>query len=143
MGRRFLALAFAVVLGLSSSLKVSLKPRNPPTTVSPNPCLVCHTLHIRSCHPAHDPPQTFNSRAPRQAIATLSETPTETIWPGELHSSHQTVEHHHPNHIFNGDQTESFSNDCTNEAGCGDEGMRTVCKIRFLFNSDVPRSWAE
>ena len=116
-------LAFtAALLSLASSLqislrsddvslkseKVSLKSSNPP-------CLICHTLHIRSCDPPT--PQTFNSRIPRQASPTLS------MWPKKLQSL-----------LFvSGGKAEPVSSECADEPGCGEGGRRTVCKIRSLF----------
>ena len=120
-------LAFtAALLSLASSLqislksdKVSLKSEKVSLKSSNPPCLICHTLHIRSCDPPT--PQTFNSRIPRQA--TSSKIPTLSMWPGKLQSLH----------LVSGGQAEPVSSECADEPGCGEGGRRTVCKIRSLF----------
>ena len=125
----------AALLSLASSLqisfksekasfkseKVSLKFENPP-------CLVCHTLHIRSCNPPGPPaPQTFNSRIPRLASTTSSKIPTLSMWPEKVQSLH----------LVSGGQAEPVSSQCADEPGCGEGGRRTVCKIRYLFICSV------
>ena len=95
--------------------KVSLESDNNP------PCLVCHTLHIRTCNPpAPAAPKAFNSRIPRQDSATSFKTPTLSMWPRKLQSLHLVSE----------DQAEPVSSECADEPGCGEGGRRTICKIR-------------
>ena len=148
MSRQILpyTLAFiAALLSLASSLqisfksdKVSFKSDKAPfksdnaSLKSDNPpCLVCHTLHIRTCDPPAPPaPQTFNSRIPRQASATSSKIPTLSMRPGKLQSLH----------LVSGGQAEPVSSECADEPGCEEGGRRTVCKIRFIcsvFHSDA------
>ena len=100
---------------LMKSEKASFKSENPP-------CLVCHTLHIRTCDPPSPPvPHTFNSRIPRQASPILS------MWPKKLQSL-----------LFvSGGKAEPVSSECADEPGCGEGGRRTVCKIRYLFICSV------
>ena len=92
--------------------KVSLESDN-------NPCLVCHTLHFRTCDSAAPAAtQTFNSRTPRQASATMS------MWPRKLQSLH----------LVSGVQVDPVSSECADEPGCGQGGRRTICKIRSHFS---------
>jgi len=124
-------LAFtAALLSIASSLPISLKSdkvslKSDKVSLKPdnNPCLVCHTLHIRTCHPAPAAavPQTFNSRIPRVASASSSKTPILSLWPGKLQSLH----------LVSGDQAEPVSSECADEPGCGEGGTRTICKIRL------------
>ena len=93
-----------------------------------NSCLVCHTLHIRTCNPA-PVIQTFNFRAPRKASATSSETSTLSMQSGKLQSSHQKVHQNQPFHLDT-DEAEPVSSEC--EPGCGEGGTRTICKIRYI-----------
>ena len=110
------------LLSLASSLqvsfksdKVSLESDKVSLESDNNPCLVCHTLHIRTCDSAAPAEtQTFNSRTPRQASATMS------MWPQKLQSLH----------LGSGVQVESVSSECADEPGCGEGGRRTICKIR-------------
>ena len=96
--------------------KVSLESDKVSMESDNNPCLVCHTLHIRTCDPAAQTAetQTFNSRTPRQASATMS------MWPRKLQSLH----------LGSGVQVDPVSSECADEPGCGEGGRRTICKIR-------------
>ena len=105
-------------VSLMKSEKASFKSENPP-------CLVCHTLHIRTCDPPE--PHTSNSRISRLASTTSSKIPTLSTWPGKLQSLH----------LVSGGQAEPISNECADEPGCGEGGRRTVCKIRSLFICSV------
>ena len=106
---------------LMKSEKASFKSENPP-------CLVCHTLHIRTCDPPSPPvPHPFNSRIPRLASTTSSKIPTLSTWPEKVQSLH----------LVSDGQAEPISSECADEPGCGKGGRRTVCKIRSLFICSV------
>ena len=98
-----------------------------PLQVSPNPlnpCLVCHTLHIRSCN---SPLSTLSPRAPRQISETASKTQFErSEWP--LSSREKVIQYGHHSKSANGHQ--SRPDECVDEPGCGKGGQRTMCKIR-------------
>lgn len=140
MSRRFqqpYTLAFtAVLFSLASSLQFPLKSDNVsfkydnPCLVFPcqsESCLVCHTLHIRTCNLA-PVTQTLYSRAPRQASSTSSKTP---MWFGKLPSL--DLRQNQPLHLVSGDEAEPVSSGCADEPGCGEGGRRTICKIRSLI----------
>ena len=144
MSRRFqrpYTLAFtALLFSLASSLQFPLKSGNVsfksdnPCLVFPcqsESCLVCHTLHIRTCNLA-PVTQTLYSRAPRQAWSTSSKTP---MWFGKLPSlDHQLdLRQNQPLHLVSGDEAEPVSSGCADEPGCGEGGRRTICKIRSLI----------
>ena len=98
-----------------------------PLQVSPNPlnpCLVCHTLHIRSCN---SPLSTLSPRAPRQILETASKTQFERF-EGPLSSREKVIQYSHNSKSVNGHQSGSV--ECVAEPGCGKGGQRTMCKIR-------------
>ena len=98
-----------------------------PLQVSPNPlnpCLVCHTLHIRSCN---SPISTLSPSAPRQISETASKTQFErSEWP--LSSREKVIQYDH--HLKSANGHQSRPDECVDEPGCGKGGQRTMCKIR-------------
>ena len=133
----------ALLFSLVSSLQFPLKSDNvsfesdKPCLVSPcqsDSCLVCHTVHIRTCDLA-PVTQTLYSRAPRQASSASSKTP---IWSEKHPSLHQKVHQldlrqNQPLHLVSGDEADQVSSGCLNEPSCGEGGRRTICKIRSLY----------
>ena len=109
-----------------------------PLQVSPNPlnpCLVCHTLHIRSCN---SPVSRLSPRAPRQILVTAPKTQFErSEWP--LSSREKVIQYDHRSKSANGHQ--SGLDECVDEPGCGKGGQRTMCKIRSDTHIFAPNNW--